>query len=92
MYYNIMEMNVHVLRARDLNCYMESIMVKKTVKKTATKKAATKKSAVKKTVSKKVKNTKYVYSFGAGKAEGNGKMKELLGGKGANLAEMSGQL
>ncbi len=67
-------------------------MVKKTVKKAATKKAATKKSAVKKPVSKKVKNTKYVYSFGAGKAEGNGKMKELLGGKGANLAEMSGQL
>jgi pyruvate,orthophosphate dikinase len=34
--------------------------------------------------------TKYVYTFGGGKAEGNAKMKELLGGKGANLAEMSG--
>ena len=33
---------------------------------------------------------KYVYTFGGGKAEGNSKMKELLGGKGANLAEMSG--
>ena len=33
--------------------------------------------------------TKWVYSFGAGKAEGAGSMKELLGGKGANLAEMS---
>src|SRR3989440_6352160 len=32
--------------------------------------------------------SKYVYFFGAGKADGNGKMKELLGGKGANLAEM----
>src|SRR4051794_11856405 len=32
---------------------------------------------------------KYVYFFGGGSAEGNGKMKELLGGKGANLAEMS---
>ncbi len=32
---------------------------------------------------------KYVYSFGMGKAEGNSSMKELLGGKGANLAEMS---
>src|SRR5215469_9378879 len=31
---------------------------------------------------------KYVYFFGADKAEGDGKMKELLGGKGANLAEM----
>ena len=33
--------------------------------------------------------TKWIYSFGAGKAEGAGSMKELLGGKGANLAEMS---
>ncbi|GFO54492.1 pyruvate, phosphate dikinase [Geomonas sp. Red276] len=32
---------------------------------------------------------KYVYFFGAGKADGNAKMKELLGGKGANLAEMT---
>jgi pyruvate,orthophosphate dikinase len=32
---------------------------------------------------------KYVYFFGAGKAEGDAKMKELLGGKGANLAEMT---
>jgi pyruvate,orthophosphate dikinase len=32
---------------------------------------------------------KYVYSFGGGKAEGTAKMKDLLGGKGANLAEMS---
>ncbi len=33
---------------------------------------------------------KYVYFFGAGAAEGNMKMKNLLGGKGANLAEMAG--
>ena len=32
---------------------------------------------------------KRVYFFGDGKADGNAKMKELLGGKGANLAEMS---
>ncbi|MFA4910816.1 MAG: pyruvate, phosphate dikinase [Desulfobacteria bacterium] len=32
---------------------------------------------------------KYVYFFGSGKAEGNAKMKELLGGKGCNLAEMA---
>jgi len=31
---------------------------------------------------------KWVYSFGDGQAEGNSKMKDLLGGKGANLAEM----
>jgi pyruvate,orthophosphate dikinase len=32
---------------------------------------------------------KFVYSFGAGVAEGNGTMKELLGGKGAGLHEMT---
>ena len=36
------------------------------------------------------KNEKYVYSFGGGKADGNESMKNLLGGKGANLAEMAG--
>jgi pyruvate,orthophosphate dikinase len=33
--------------------------------------------------------SKYVYFFGSGKAEGRADMKELLGGKGANLAEMT---
>src|ERR1051326_7448959 len=33
--------------------------------------------------------TKYVYFFGEGKADGNGKMKDELGGKGAGLAEMT---
>ncbi|MEE8603855.1 MAG: pyruvate, phosphate dikinase [Candidatus Aminicenantaceae bacterium] len=33
---------------------------------------------------------KYVYFFGGGSAEGNRNMKDILGGKGANLAEMSG--
>jgi pyruvate,orthophosphate dikinase len=33
--------------------------------------------------------TKYVYFFGAGKADGDGKMKDVLGGKGAGLAEMT---
>jgi len=32
---------------------------------------------------------KWVYGFGGGKAEGSADMRELLGGKGANLAEMS---
>ncbi|MBK7511757.1 MAG: pyruvate, phosphate dikinase [Chloracidobacterium sp.] len=36
------------------------------------------------------KNPKFVYFFGGGKAEGNESMKNLLGGKGANLAEMAG--
>lgn len=33
--------------------------------------------------------SKYVYFFGGGKADGNAKMKNELGGKGANLAEMT---
>ncbi|MCE5312968.1 MAG: pyruvate, phosphate dikinase [Nitrospiraceae bacterium] len=36
----------------------------------------------------KTKSAKYVYFFGAGKADGKADMKNLLGGKGANLAEM----
>jgi len=39
--------------------------------------------------SKTTKSTKVVYTWGDGKADGNGTMKALLGGKGANLAEMT---
>ncbi|MBI4766728.1 MAG: pyruvate, phosphate dikinase [Deltaproteobacteria bacterium] len=39
--------------------------------------------------SKPVRSKKYVYFFGNGKADGNADMKNLLGGKGANLAEMT---
>src|SRR3954449_11474278 len=41
-----------------------------------------------KAAAKSVKPAKYVYLFGKGKTDGNGGMKPLLGGKGANLAEM----
>src|SRR5206468_272899 len=34
-------------------------------------------------------SAKYVYSFGGGRAEGTKEMKAILGGKGANLAEMT---
>jgi len=37
----------------------------------------------------KSSTTQYVYFFGGGKADGNGKMKDELGGKGAGLAEMT---
>jgi pyruvate,orthophosphate dikinase len=33
--------------------------------------------------------TKWVYFFGAGKAEGDGTWRDLLGGKGAGLAELT---
>ena len=39
--------------------------------------------------SKTTKSTKVVYTWGDGKADGDGSMKALLGGKGANLAEMT---
>ncbi|MCB1133578.1 MAG: pyruvate, phosphate dikinase, partial [Verrucomicrobiae bacterium] len=52
------------------------------------------KTKAKKTAAKSAKKSagkapKYVYTWGAGKADGNGTMKALLGGKGANLAEMT---
>jgi pyruvate,orthophosphate dikinase len=56
------------------------------------KKAAKKKVAKKKAAPKKKAATgarKCVYFFGAGRAEGRGHMKDLLGGKGAGLAEMT---
>ncbi|MDH7515668.1 MAG: pyruvate, phosphate dikinase, partial [Bacteroidota bacterium] len=46
------------------------------------------KSKDKKADKKKKKSPKYVYYFGNGRAEGKADMKALLGGKGANLAEM----
>src|SRR5579859_4688359 len=46
-------------------------------------------SEVKESRTSKQPGTKYVYFFGGGKADGNGKMKDVLGGKGAGLAEMT---
>jgi pyruvate, orthophosphate dikinase len=40
-------------------------------------------------MAKAKKAAKYVYLFGNRKADGDGSMKALLGGKGANLAEMT---
>ena len=59
-------------------------MVRKVAKKAASKTA--KKVAAKPASSRA---RKYVYSFGAGKADGKSQMVNLLGGKGANLAEMT---
>ncbi|MEY2579696.1 MAG: pyruvate, orthophosphate dikinase, partial [Verrucomicrobiota bacterium] len=42
-----------------------------------------------KALSRKPRRAQYVYNFGDGKADGDGGMKPLLGGKGANLAEMT---
>src|SRR5436189_6375326 len=40
-------------------------------------------------MAKAAKTSKYVYLFGNKKTDGDGSMKPLLGGKGANIAEMS---
>jgi len=47
------------------------------------------KSRKSKSPSRKRKITRFVYRFGNGRADGAGNMKPLLGGKGANLAEMT---
>jgi pyruvate,orthophosphate dikinase len=70
----------------------------KTVTKAAPKSGASKvgvsksvvsKPAKSKTVAAPVKAGKWVYTFGDGKAEGKAGLRDLLGGKGANLAEMA---
>ena len=50
---------------------------------------AVKKAVVSKPAVEAVKSGKWVYTFGDGKAEGKAGLRDLLGGKGANLAEMA---
>ncbi|MGY2909356.1 pyruvate, phosphate dikinase [Bradyrhizobium sp. URHC0002] len=52
-------------------------------------KVAAKKAVVRKPAAEAVKSGKWVYTFGDGKAEGKAGLRDLLGGKGANLAEMA---
>ena len=59
------------------------------VLKKAAKKAVTK-APVSRPAAETVKSGKWVYTFGDGKAEGKAGLRDLLGGKGANLAEMTG--
>ncbi len=61
---------------------------RKPLKKAAAKPAA-KKSVVRKPATDAIKSGKWVYTFGDGKAEGKAGLRDLLGGKGANLAEMA---
>ncbi len=66
-------------------------VLKKSPVKPAAKVAAkaVKKAAVSKPVAEAVKSGKWVFTFGDGKAEGKATLRDLLGGKGANLAEMA---
>ncbi|MBV9556545.1 MAG: pyruvate, phosphate dikinase, partial [Pseudolabrys sp.] len=62
---------------------------KKSAKRPAKAKRSVRKTAMKAAASKPAAKGRWVYAFGGGKAEGRSDMKNLLGGKGANLAEMA---
>jgi len=57
--------------------------------KTTARRKPARKAAVRKAAPKQRKRGKWIYEFGAGTAEGRATMRNLLGGKGAGLAEMS---
>src|SRR6202011_699757 len=65
----------------------------KNVASKSARKSAAKKPAASKVASKvnteAAKSGKWVFTFGEGKAEGKAQLRDLLGGKGANLAEMA---
>jgi pyruvate, orthophosphate dikinase len=66
---------------------------KRTRSRSATRTSAPRRAAPRRVAARAAKparTAKYVYCFGAGKAEGRAAMRNLLGGKGANLAEMAG--
>jgi len=62
---------------------------KSPVSKSAVSKPVVSKPAKSRAVAAPVKAGKWVYTFGDGKAEGKAGLRDLLGGKGANLAEMA---
>ena len=64
-------------------------MAMKKLKRPATKKRQAVKQPVASSRQARPRRVKYVYFFGAGKAEGDPTMRDLLGGKGAGLAEMT---
>src|SRR5437016_13843267 len=62
---------------------------RKSISRASPRRPTARQASAKRTASKKSKTPQYVYYFGDGHADGSGKMKPLLGGKGANLAEMT---
>ena len=58
-------------------------------KKTAARVRTTARKGARTVPAQRAQSPRYVYAFGGGKADGNAGMKALLGGKGANLAEMA---
>jgi pyruvate,orthophosphate dikinase len=64
-------------------------VAKRAAAKPSVAKPAASKPAIPKPSAAKAPAAKWVYAFGGGKAEGKSEMRDLLGGKGANLAEMA---
>ena len=67
-------------------------MAKKLARKSSSKAlrtSAAKKKSASRPLARGSRSRKFVYFFGSGKADGNRNMKDLLGGKGAGLAEMT---
>ncbi|MGH6717597.1 MAG: PEP/pyruvate-binding domain-containing protein, partial [Bradyrhizobium sp.] len=64
-----------------------AVPARKALKKKAAKPAA--KAAARPIAQAAARSNKWVFTFGDGKAEGRASMRDLLGGKGANLAEMA---
>ena len=58
-------------------------------KKKSSRKTARKKSAASQSAPYALDSSRRVFFFGEGRADGGGELHELLGGKGANLAEMT---
>src|SRR5580704_2533879 len=58
-------------------------------RKTSARKASARKTAARSRAQKPAPKGKWVFAFGGGTAEGRAEMKNLLGGKGAGLAEMA---
>src|SRR6202045_4260729 len=67
----------------------KSATLKSTSVATAKPRTKPERKPVRSTPAKSPRRAKWVYAFGGGKAEGRADMRNLLGGKGANLAEMA---
>jgi pyruvate,orthophosphate dikinase len=94
------KVKIKTKKAKPKKITPKKVKVKKVkTRKTATKSMKIRKTKLEKPKTKKTKpkvvkeilkpGAKFIYYFGDGKAEGHGKMKDILGGKGAGLAEMT---
>src|SRR5947209_2714065 len=62
----------------------------KTTRRPDNRRVVARRARIKRAPKRRAKPARMIYAFGGGRADGNAQMKALLGGKGANLAEMVG--